>query len=95
MRIPSGLIEICRLIRTGLVCALLFLGCAAGNDYPENIILFIGDGMGVAHITAGHTAAMVPLFAYGPGSPRLGGIRDNARVGRTLIELLLQKEIKN
>ena len=56
MKIPLGLIEICRLIRTGLVCALLFLGCAAGNDYPENIILFIGDGMGVAHITAGKIA---------------------------------------
>jgi alkaline phosphatase len=48
-----------------------------------------------AFTTTGHTAAMVPLFAYGPGSPRLSGIRDNARVGRTLIELLLQKEIKN
>ena len=37
---------------------------------------------------------MVPLFAYGPGSERLGGIQDNARVGRTLIELLLKKEME-
>jgi alkaline phosphatase len=48
-----------------------------------------------AFTTMGHTAAMVPLFAYGPGSNRLSGIQDNARVGRTLIELLLQKEMKN
>jgi alkaline phosphatase len=48
-----------------------------------------------AFTTTGHTAAMVPLFAYGPGSTRLSGIQDNSRVGQTLIELLLQKEIKN
>jgi alkaline phosphatase len=48
-----------------------------------------------AFTTTGHTAAMVPLFAYGPGSNSLSGIQDNARVGQTLIELLLQKEIKN
>jgi alkaline phosphatase len=47
-----------------------------------------------AFTTTGHTAAMVPLFAYGPGSTRLSGIQDNARVGRTLIELLLKREIK-
>jgi alkaline phosphatase len=48
-----------------------------------------------AFTTTGHTAAMVPLFAYGPGRNRLSGIQDNARVGQTLIELVLQKEIKN
>jgi alkaline phosphatase len=56
MRIPLGLIEISRLFRAGLVCALLLLGCVADNDYPENIILFIGDGMGVTHISAGKIA---------------------------------------
>jgi alkaline phosphatase len=65
MRTPLGLIKISRLFRMGLVCAFLLLGCAADNDYlgcasdndyPENIILFIGDGMGVAHITAGKIA---------------------------------------
>ncbi|MEJ2728845.1 MAG: alkaline phosphatase [Deltaproteobacteria bacterium] len=44
-----------------------------------------------AFTTTGHTAAMVPLFAYGPGSARFSGIQDNARVGRTLIDLLLQR----
>jgi alkaline phosphatase len=45
--------------------------------------------------TTGHTATMVPLFAYGPGSERFNGIQDNARVGQTLIELLLKREINN
>jgi alkaline phosphatase len=45
--------------------------------------------------TSGHTASMVPIFAYGPGSHNFSGIQDNARVGRNLIELLLKKEIKN
>lgn len=35
--------------------------------------------------TDGHTASMVPLLAYGPGSQSLGGIRDNTDVGRALI----------
>ncbi len=32
-----------------------------------------------------HTATMVPLLAYGPGSRELGGIGDNTDLGRTLI----------
>jgi alkaline phosphatase len=45
--------------------------------------------------TTGHTASMVPIFAYGPGSDRFSGIQDNARIGRILIDLLLKREIKN
>jgi alkaline phosphatase len=45
--------------------------------------------------TSGHTASMVPIFAYGPGSRNFSGIQDNTRVGRNLIELLLKREIKN
>jgi alkaline phosphatase len=33
----------------------------------------------------GHTATMVPLLAYGPGSESFGGILDNTDVGRALI----------
>jgi alkaline phosphatase len=32
-----------------------------------------------------HTATMVPLLAYGPGSESLGGILDNTEIGRALI----------
>ena len=45
--------------------------------------------------TAGHTATMVPIFAFGPGSSRFSGIQDNARIGQTLIELLLKRQLKN
>lgn len=41
--------------------------------------------------TTGHTAAMVPIFAFGPGSSRFSGIQDNARIGQTLIDLLLHR----
>jgi alkaline phosphatase len=114
---------------------LIFGNCSRSDNYPKNIIIYIGDGMGVAHITAGkialgrlnldrfavtgmvtthsenelitesaaaatalatgHTASMVPIFAYGPGSRNFNGIQDNTRVGQTLIDLLLKKEIKN
>jgi alkaline phosphatase len=43
--------------------------------------------------TTGHTAAMVPIFAYGPGSNRFNGIQDNTRVGQNLIALLLKREM--
>ncbi|MEX2471829.1 MAG: alkaline phosphatase, partial [Gemmatimonadota bacterium] len=41
------------------------------------------------YTTGGHTHAMVPLFAAGPGAERLAGIRDNDEVGRILRELFI------
>jgi alkaline phosphatase len=38
---------------------------------------------------------MVPIFAYGPESRNFSGIQDNTRVGQTLIDLLLKREIDN
>ncbi len=38
--------------------------------------------------TDGHTAAMVPLFAFGPQAVRFGGIRQNSEVGELLLHLL-------
>ncbi|HEX9892919.1 MAG TPA: alkaline phosphatase [Gemmatimonadales bacterium] len=35
-----------------------------------------------------HTAEMTPLFASGPGAERFGGIIDNWRVGRLLLEIV-------
>jgi alkaline phosphatase len=32
-----------------------------------------------------HSASMIPLLAYGPGSESLGGIRDNTELGQALI----------
>jgi len=40
--------------------------------------------------TSEHTAAMVPIFAYGPGSSVFSGIKDNTFVGKTLIQYLQQ-----
>jgi alkaline phosphatase len=38
-----------------------------------------------------HTATMVPLLAYGPGSESFGGIGDNTDVGRALIALVTDR----
>ncbi|MFO7894862.1 MAG: alkaline phosphatase [Longimicrobiales bacterium] len=49
------------------------------------------DEMGVfrAHYTTdGHTAGMVPLFAGGPGSTALSGIRENDAIGRLLLDMI-------
>jgi alkaline phosphatase len=45
--------------------------------------------------TTGHTAAMVPIFAYGPGSGAFSGIQDNTHVGRIIIDRLLDRKTKN
>jgi len=36
----------------------------------------------------GHTASMVPLFAYGPGSEEFSGILDNTDIGKTMIRFI-------
>lgn len=36
----------------------------------------------------GHTASMVPLFAFGPGAERFAGIHDNTDIGRMLKEVV-------
>jgi alkaline phosphatase len=38
-----------------------------------------------------HTAAMVPIFSFGPGSYQLGGIHDNTFVGGKMIEYIKAK----
>jgi len=45
-----------------------------------------------AFSTEGHSAAMVPLFAFGPGSEVFGGIHDNTFIGRKLIEFITGKK---
>lgn len=39
------------------------------------------------YTTKGHTAALVPLFAEGPGAERFGGFRNNFEVGELLLEI--------
>jgi alkaline phosphatase len=43
-----------------------------------------------AFATKSHSAAMVPLFAYGPGSEAFGGIHDNTDMGRLIIRYLAE-----
>ena len=38
--------------------------------------------------TTSHSAALVPLFAMGPGAERLGGLKRNDEIGRALIDLV-------
>lgn len=47
-----------------------------------------GEPLRVSWATVGHTGNPVPLFAYGPGSHRLGGVRDNTEVARILADIL-------
>jgi alkaline phosphatase len=50
-----------------------------GNDQREIV---------VGYATIDHTAALVPLFAAGPGAERFGGLKGNDEIGRLLMELV-------
>jgi len=70
------------------------------NAHPETLLLVLGDhetgGMTILsdsngepvlrYTTRGHTAAMVPLFARGPGAERFSGLHANEDVGKLLAE---------
>jgi alkaline phosphatase len=75
------------------------LGLAYQRDHPNTLILVMADhetgGLAVhtrrgnpvaRYTTDGHTAAMVPLFARGPGAEQFGGIIANYEIGRILLE---------
>jgi len=48
------------------------------------------DKTGFVH--GGHTASMVPVFAFGPGSSAFSGIYDNTDIGKTMIRLIQPSE---
>ncbi len=45
--------------------------------------------------TSYHTAEMVPVFAFGPGSSVFGGIHDNSFVGKKMIEFVRTSALQN
>ncbi|HZW38457.1 MAG TPA: alkaline phosphatase [Ignavibacteriaceae bacterium] len=52
-----------------------------------------GDSLKFSYTTAGHTAAMVGIFAKGPGAEEFSGVMDNYMIGRKLF-LLFDKKSK-
>lgn len=46
------------------------------------------DSLDMEFVTANHTASMVPVFAYGPGAERFGGIYDNTGIFVKMWDLL-------
>ena len=60
-------------------------------DHDTGGLALHGDAAGVfrAHYTTtGHNAALVPLFAGGPGAEAFGGMKDNDAVGRLLLQMV-------
>ncbi len=56
-------------------------------QYAPNANYRAGDPpVEAGYTTRSHTGEMIPLFAAGPGAERFGGIIENRRVGRLLIE---------
>lgn len=74
------------------------------SQHPETLIIVVSDhetgGLAVhadstgtptlRYTTRGHTAALVPIFAVGPGSEKFGGMLQNDQVGRELLALVRQ-----
>jgi alkaline phosphatase len=55
-------------------------GISLNPDQDRNVVL--------GYSTGDHTAAMVPLFAGGPGAERFGGLRENWEIGQFLLEVI-------
>jgi alkaline phosphatase len=65
-------------------------------DHSTGGLSLAADSLGVLdafYTTEGHTAEMVPLFARGPGAEAFGGVMDNDRVGRLLLQLVGSEEV--
>lgn len=89
--IAAEMLDLDAAIRTAL---------AYRERHPETLIVVAGDheagGLSVLandegdpelrYTTAGHTAALLPVFAVGPGAARFGGMHPNDEIGRILIE---------
>jgi alkaline phosphatase len=58
-------------------------------DHETGGLAVVADSTGAfaaAYAGGGHTAALVPLFARGPGAERFGGLRSIDAVGRLLLD---------
>ncbi len=79
----------------------------SGTIYPENVVSWIMGSMiaeynkvGVVSLdvvlssptTAGHTANMIPVFAYGPSSEKFEGVLENIDIPKIITEI---SKIKN
>lgn len=80
------------------------VGLEFAQRHPETLVLVTADHetggaaivggslakkeVEVAFSTGGHTAAMVPVFAMGPGAENFTGVMDNTRIGARLIEFV-------
>lgn len=65
-------------------------GFAVLNGSIENKTV---DKTGFVH--GNHTASMVPLFAYGPGSEVFHGILDNTDIGKTMIRFIQPSDLSD
>lgn len=60
-------------------------------DHETGGLAVVADSTGgyaARYATTGHTGAMVPLFAVGPGAERFRGIHEMASVGQMLLEVV-------
>jgi alkaline phosphatase len=76
------------------------IGLEYQRRHPETLIVVVGDhetgGLSIVtdraghpdarYTTTGHTAALLPVFAGGPGAEAFGAVLDNSRVGELLLE---------
>ena len=57
-------------------------GLTLGGTRPD------GSDLSGTWATDDHTACMVPVFAFGTGAERFGGIHPNSRIGALVLEFL-------
>lgn len=90
--IAAEILEIDRAVRAALEYRRRHPGTlvlVAGDHETGGLALVVeGGGYRAAWSTTEHTAALVPIFAVGPGAERFAGIQSGAEIGRALFGAL-------
>lgn len=94
--ITAEIVDLDRAVETALAFA---------RDNPGTLVVVTADHetgglsvyrergeIAIRYSSGGHSDALVPLFAQGPGADQLGGLRDNEEVGRILWRLFIGRE---
>ena len=91
-RVTADLLEFDRAVAIALEFASrnpgTLLIVTADHETGGFSLVETGNDFALKYTTHGHSAAMVPLFAFGPQSERFGGLRENYEIGQMLLEIV-------
>lgn len=91
-RFTADLLEFDRAVAVALDFAKRIPGTlvvvTADHETGGFALVETGNDFELVYASRGHSAAMVPLFAFGPQSERFAGLRENYEIGRIFMDIV-------